>query len=64
MEATKHFHTVPTDLGEDWNPQGECSRPEHRDTEKGGGGGGGGTSSRRHDGSDACLTPDRHLLNG
>ena len=60
MEATKHFHAVPTVLGEDRNPQGECSRPEHGVTEKGGGGGG-GTSSNRDSGSDACLKPGRHL---
>ena len=57
MEATKHFHAVPTVLGEDWDPQGECSRPEHGVTEKGSGV---GTSSRRHSGSDACLKPVRH----
>ena len=31
-------------LGEDWDPQGEHSRPEYQDPKKGDGG---GTSSRR-----------------
>ena len=35
---------IPTVPEEDWNPQGECSRPKYEDHEKGDGG---GTNSRR-----------------